>query len=111
MNNKIKNILFIMLIFWQLLIWFLFVPSNYSDPMSPAGELAPLFYYLFGIPAGIWGIFLSFSIFKKNLELTKNEKIIAWILVTVSICTAIPPLFIIVRYVFYPLVTLLGKFS
>lgn len=105
MNTKIKNILFSLLILWQLYFWFEFVPITDIDPYS---DLAPLLYYLFGIPAALLGIALSVMVIKRRLEVKKWEKIMAWVLLVVSICTAIPPLFKIVRYIFYPLAIWLG---
>ena len=116
MPNKRKNIFYVVLIVWQLFIWFQFVPSNYMDPwtdpyLGPAADLAPGFYYILGIPVGILGIFLSVSVIRKKLEITKSKKIIAYVLLIVSICTAIPPLFAIARYVFYPVVRLLEYYQ
>ena len=113
MKNKTKNILFTVIILWQLLIWFEFVPTNYADPwtdpyLGPAADLAPGFYYVLGIPVGLLGIFLFFSTIGKHLELTRGEKILIWVLLIVSVCTAVPPLFAIARYIFYPLVNILG---
>jgi hypothetical protein len=113
MSNKIKILFYIILITWQLFIWFQFVPSNYSDPwtdpyLGPAADLSPGFYYILGIPIGVLGIFLSIYVIRKKLKMIKAEKMIVWVLFIVSICTAIPPLFLIARWIFYPLVVLLG---
>ena len=113
MSNKKKNIFYFILIVWQLFFWFEFVPSNYSDPwtdplLGPAADLAPGFYYILAIPVGILGVILSFITMGKKIEVSRIDKIINWVLLIVSICTAIPPIFAIVRYIFYPLVVLLG---
>lgn len=104
MKIKKKNVLFVLMIIWQLYFWFEFVPTGNVDPFS---DLAPIFYLVLVIPVGVWGIRLSFLSLKKDSEMTRQDKIIAWILLIVSICTAIPPLFLIVRWAFYPLALLL----
>lgn len=114
MPNKRKNLFYVILIIWQLFIWFQFVPSNYldswTDPyLGPAADLAPGFYYLLGIPVGIIGVILAFVNIKRHLASTKISKIIIWTLLIVSICTAVPPLFAIARYIFYPLVNLIDQ--
>ena len=114
MRNKIRKFFFFLLIIWQLFIWFQFVPSDYSDPwtdpyLGPGAGLAPGFYYMLGIPVGVLGIFLSVFVIRKKLEMAKSEKIIVWILFIISVCTAIPPLFTIARYIFYPLVNWLDR--
>ncbi len=109
MTNKVKNIIqnvvLIILVLWQLFVWFQFAPDKYGDPYV---DLAPMFYFLFGIPIGLLGIFLSFFLIR-NKEIEIGRKTIAWILMIVSVCTTIPPLFLITRYIFYPLVNLLDK--
>lgn len=104
-KNIIQNTISVALIAWQLFVWFQFAPDKYGDPFV---DLAPMLYFLFGIPVGLLGIFLSVFLIRKK-ETKRGVKIIAWILMIISICTAIPPLFLVVRYVFYPLVELLDK--
>lgn len=108
MNNSKKGVIQItvslVLIFWQLFIWFQFAPGKYGDPYI---DLAPMFYYFLGIPAGLLGGCLSFIVIR-NKEVMAGQKVLAWVLMMVSICTAIPPVFLWVRYIFSPLVIFLG---
>jgi len=95
MKNKLINFISILLIIWQFYGWLEFIPIDGIDPYY---SLARILYYLWFLPVAIIGMLLSTLILKKK----KDNKII-WILLVVSICTVIPPIFLVVRYIFYPL--------
>lgn len=101
----ILNFIFLIIILWQLWFWFEFSPGIYGDPYI---DLAPLFYWVLCIPVSVIGLILSVIVIKKSTD-GKSEKRISWIVFIISFCTAIPPLFLIVRYIFTPLNFLIGS--
>lgn len=103
MAKQIKNIIFVVLSLWQLYGWFEFVPVEGVDLYF---SFAKFYYFMWFFSVAIIGILLSFFALKNKQK--DISKFFVWALLVISICTAVPPIFRLVRYVFYPLAILLG---
>ena len=83
-------------------MWFNFTPSGQADPWY---DQARIFYFIFCIPLATLGVLVStFILNKGKLNLGPAINVLAWSLLIVSICTVIPPVFKIARYIFYPVI-------
>ncbi len=96
----LKVIGILVLVLLQLFSWLDFVPYAEADPWY---DLARKFYYTVYMPLGIIGLVTSIFLIRQK-KIIRGIKALTWVLLIISLCTVFPPLFKIVRYVFYPFV-------
>lgn len=93
----------VLLILWQLFSWLEYVPVKGSgDPFVDSSRIV---YYWTVIPFSVIGVIISIVALVNKVFANKSAVVITWALLVISVISAIPPVFKIARYVFYPFVS------